>query len=263
MEQKKYNVDGCDIQDVQRHILGVLMVIDRLCTENGIRYTLSEGTLLGAIRHQGFIPWDDDGDVMMPRDDYEKFVKIAAEQMPEGYCFQCLENTKNYPYNFGKVFDTGTVYTESGTSHLSLGHAVYVDIFPMDYATEDTYRYHAKMVSHYTDIRYQKLKMIHEARLAPFALAPLSFLNWRATRHMKYHYKKRGDNLIEMCFLGPNRPMVHKSLFEDVVRVPFNGEMLPVPADYDFYLTARYGDYMTPPPDKLQGPTHNISKVRL
>lgn len=260
--EETYIIGGYDIRDIQNVMLDILMAIDKVCEENGIGYVLMGGTLLGAIRHQGFIPWDDDADIMMTRDDYDRFMKVAEECLPEGYVFQCMENTEKYPYNFGKVFASETLYTESGTAHLPICHGVYVDVFPMDYVSEKDYLHQAKMVSHYTDVRYYKLGMIHEWRYAPFALAPLSFLNHMADRHMRY-YKKDKDKLCQLCHFGPHKPVTDRSFLTDTIRVPFWGKMLPVPREYDRYLTMRYGDYMTPPPKEKQRPTHNIKGIKL
>ena len=117
MEQ--YQVGGFDIKLLQNKMLGILLEIDRICRENNIRYLLDGGSMLGAVRHHGFIPWDDDADVMMPRDDYDRFIEIAPRALGKKYVFQCIENTREYPYNFGKVFDTSTEFYEKFTAKIS------------------------------------------------------------------------------------------------------------------------------------------------
>lgn len=82
--------DFVDIRSIQMVMLEIMVQIDKLCKENCIRYVLDGGTMLGAVRHKGFIPWDDDMDIIMPRDDYSRFIKIAEEQLPPGYVFQCI-----------------------------------------------------------------------------------------------------------------------------------------------------------------------------
>ncbi len=260
--EETYIIGGYDIRDIQNVMLDILMVINKVCEENGIGYVLTYGTLLGAIRHQGFIPWDDDADIMMTRDDYDKFIEATKNSLPDGYVFQCMENTEKYPYNFGKVFASNTVYTERGTAHLPICHGVYIDVFPIDYVSPKDYVYHGKMISHYTDIRYYKLGMIHEWKYAPFALAPLAFLNYMADKHMRY-YKKNKEKLCDLAFFDSKQRVMNHSIFTDTIRVPFCGKMLPVPKEYDQYLTMRYGDYMTLPPKEEQRPTHNIKEIKL
>ena len=142
---ESYQIGGYDIRDIQKRMLDIMLEIDRICKKYSLRYLLDGGTLLGAVRHKGFIPWDDDADVMMPRDDYERFVEVSEKEMRSPFVFQCLDNTKEYPYNFGKVFDTSTVYTERFTAELDMSHGIYVDVVPMDYVDEKDYLKHAKM----------------------------------------------------------------------------------------------------------------------
>ena len=101
------------LRKVQLTQLEIAKEIHRVCEENDIRYFLSDGTFLGAVRHQGFIPWDDDMDIGMLREDYEKFCRIAPQKLGEKYVFQNWYTDPNYGLPFGKVMKRGTVYQES------------------------------------------------------------------------------------------------------------------------------------------------------
>lgn len=118
----------------QKIMLEILLEIHRICVENHITYWLEAGTLLGAIRHKGFIPWDDDCDVSMPRQDYEKFLKIAQSKLPESMFLQTKETDKDYPLPWAKIRKNGTLLIETGeTGKENYHHGIFVDIFPYDY----------------------------------------------------------------------------------------------------------------------------------
>ncbi len=111
-------------------MLRVLEALDNTCREHHITYGMFAGSLLGAVRHKGFIPWDDDMDILMPRPDYERFIQHSSEWLPEPYEFVCAENDPNYPLPFGKVQDASTTLIER--LHLSYLGGIYVDVFPLD-----------------------------------------------------------------------------------------------------------------------------------
>lgn len=117
----------------QKVMLEILVEIHRICVENDITYWLEAGTLLGAIRHKGFIPWDDDCDVSMPRKDYERFLQIAQEKLPETMFLQTKETDKEYPLPWAKIRKNGTLLIETGeTGEEKYHHGIFVDIFPYD-----------------------------------------------------------------------------------------------------------------------------------
>lgn len=123
-----------DIAELRKVQTGILDDIHRFCTANGIMYFLSCGTLIGAVRHKGYIPWDDDLDLYMPRKDYDRFVKLYTDA---GGRYRVLDpkKEKNYFYTFAKVVDTRTLLVETETEGYQIG--VYVDIFPVDYVSDN------------------------------------------------------------------------------------------------------------------------------
>jgi len=120
------------LRKVQLTQLEIAREIKRVCEENDIAYFLSDGSFLGAVRHQGFIPWDDDMDMAMPRKDYEKFCRIAPEKLKKEYCLQSWYTDPNYGLPFAKVMKRGTVYLESKKTRRLQENGFYVDIFPVD-----------------------------------------------------------------------------------------------------------------------------------
>ena len=119
-----------DIRPLQLRILKNLLAIDKVCKEHNLRYYIMAGTMLGAVRHKGFIPWDDDLDIGMPRADYDLLMTNAKEWLPEPYEAVCAENDKEYPLPFAKIQDADTTLIER--MHLKYLGGVYIDVFPLD-----------------------------------------------------------------------------------------------------------------------------------
>ena len=110
----------------------MLVELDRVCRKHNITYSLTGGTLLGAVRHKGYIPWDDDADVGMLREEYEKFKKVAHELDPELCYFQDHTTDEGYRWGYGKLRRTGTRYVRVGQEHMKGKTGVFIDIFPID-----------------------------------------------------------------------------------------------------------------------------------
>ncbi len=258
-----YQLGRYDIKEVQLKMLEILTEIDRICNKYHLRYLLDGGTMLGAVRHKGFIPWDDDADVMMPRDDYDQFLKVANDELRQkNMVFQCIENTRAYPYNFGKVFLENTRFVERFTAKLDISHGVYVDVFPMDYVDTAHYMQHSKMIGHYTMLRYYKLGISKRAKGLIAKPMPLSLINAGANAHMKY-LKKKSGLVCKLCHHGKNKPPIPISLFDHYTELPFEGRMLRVPYEYDDFLKGRYGDYMRLPDKEHRVPIHDLLEIEI
>lgn len=139
-----------DIRPLQLRLLDILMAIDEMCQKHNLKYYLVDGSLIGAVREKGFIPWDDDMDICMPRADYEKLIEHSRKWLPSPYEFVCFENDPKYPLHFGKVQDASTTLIER--PHLYYLGGVYVDVFPIDGAPE------GKFAQRLYDIKYKYLK---------------------------------------------------------------------------------------------------------
>jgi lipopolysaccharide cholinephosphotransferase len=119
-----------DIRPLQLHILKILQAVDKVCQEHNLRYYLWAGTMLGAVRHKGFIPWDDDMDIAMPRKDYDTLMAHAHEWLPKPFEAVCAETDPNYPGPFGKIQDASTTLIER--EHINYIGGLYIDVFPLD-----------------------------------------------------------------------------------------------------------------------------------
>lgn len=263
------------LRKVQFTQLEIAKEIKRVCEENGIAYFLSDGTFLGAVRHQGFIPWDDDMDMSMLREDYEKFFRIAPEKLKPEYCVQSWYTDPNYGLPFGKVMKRGTVYLESKKTRRLQENGFYVDIFPVDALPEDPEE----------QVAYAKrLMKLYRMKLMKSGYKPwmdCDRVNWvKRIGYLYYQFlalfqdgeklAKAYDALATACPKGKWVSMqwgqsrlipFADSLVRELVDYSFEGETFAGPKDYDHYLRTQYGDYMTPPPEAERGNRHQILEI--
>ena len=120
------------LRQVQLKQLEIAKEIKKICDENEIKYFLDSGTLLGAVRHKSFIPWDDDLDIGMLRDDYEKFINIAPQKLSNNFILQTWKTDEEYANAFAKIRMKNTLYIESSTNGNNMNHGIFIDVFPYD-----------------------------------------------------------------------------------------------------------------------------------
>lgn len=256
-------------EEMKRIELNILIYFTEVCEENNLRYYLGGGTLLGAVRHKGFIPWDDDIDVMMPRPDFQKLLSLSINN--ENYNI-IKPGTAGYYYNFAKLVDTRTILEEKGIKLID-GLGVYIDIFPLDGMPETP------------DARKKRFKELNSIRkrinntclLRPkFHRNPFAYLNaCRIYNSNKYIdlsslQKKYLDSALKNSFDDSEfvfaaggaygaRDIFPGKWFEKEIELQFENLSVKAFNGYDFYLTQLYGDYMTlPPEDKRVTPHHTI-----
>lgn len=128
----KKTLSSNELKAIHSLELEALTVIDQICRKHAIKYTLVGGSLLGAIRHNGFIPWDDDVDIAMLRDDLEKFKLICKTELPSKYFYQDMNTDPEYLYLFDKIRINNTLFKESYLAECNINHGVFIDIFPVD-----------------------------------------------------------------------------------------------------------------------------------
>lgn len=247
-----------DVRQLQLRILGNLLAVDKVCREHALHYYIYDGTMLGAVRHGGFIPWDDDLDIAMPRPDYERFIRHAAEWLPAPYEFVAAELDPAYPLPFGKVQDASTTLIER--SHLPYLGGLYIDVFPIDGVPAGSFRRRLHLVGY--DILK---KLVYMAYRDPYrhGRGPSSWLPLfcrrvvgqqraqRLTRRHLLHYPY-ADSRQVCVFDDGFRGVIGKDILGRPTSIDFEGhEVLGVEHSHE-YLSHQYGDYMTPPPHNDQ-----------
>ena len=257
-----------DIRPLQLRMLGIIEVMDQVFRQHGISYGMFNGSLLGAVRHKGFIPWDDDMDIVMPRPDYERFIQHSHEWLPAPYEFVCPENDKAYPLPFGKVQDASTTLIER--LHLSYLGGIYVDVFPLDAVPTNIVRRKLHQ-AHYALLR-QALYWIHRdpyrhghgprswIPLLTRKLTTMESLQAKIRKVLtKYDYDSA--ELVNDYTEGPHGVMP-KTIHAVFAPYVFEGKTLMGIKDYDRYLTQIYGDYMKIPDGEHQK-QHNFHILDL
>ncbi len=255
-----------DTDELKRIELGILRDVARFCESHGIRYFLSGGTLLGAVRHKGFIPWDDDVDIAMLRPDYERFL---CEYKSDRYAIRSLESD-SYLAAFAKVVDVRTHVDEIDVGLKKLG--VWLDVFPLDGAPSREYNPHRSLVWRFLKkaIRFRNLPFSGPGRTlkqrigillsSPIRLLPNRFLVGRL-RAIAMRYSVNDSPYIG-CLVGPytaRRELQPRNVFDgEDARVTFEGETFRTMPGWRDYLTSLYGDYMTLPPLEKRKSTHNF-----
>ncbi len=264
------NHDG-RLESIQNILLGYLLEVDRICRKHNIKYFLGGGTLLGAIRHHGFIPWDDDADIMMLREDYDKFCKIAESEMPSNMTFQTNENDKNCFYEFAKFRLNNTVFaTGFSKTHKDMHNGIAFDIFCHDKTANSklgqkihlavTLFTRALVFNKWNNRKAENGNKIQSAFTnLCIKLFPIRFSLWLEKKTLSFFKKKKGAKYL---YDGMGRNIYNGSFpieyLNEVEYVDFEGYKLPVPKEYDKYLTFLYGDYMELAPLSTRLGCHEI-----
>ena len=257
-----HTVTNYDIRTLQQKIIGNLEAIDRVCREHHLRYYLWAGTMLGAIRHKGFIPWDDDMDIAMPRPDYDHLVAHWREWLPQPYEFISHETDASYPYPFGKIEDASTTVLERPDFKFLEG--VYVDVFPIDGVPSDE----KERRRHFKKYKFWRHLLFLRGR-NPFkhGHGPRSWFPWLL--HQVFSLQDLQDHVKRLMTKYDYDQSDYVADYDDGLRGVVKKEILGVPCTYGFegrqfmgvehpdeYLSQKYGDYMQLPPKEKQVQHH-------
>ena len=262
------------LEEIHEALLGILVAFDEICRKHGLRYSLAYGTLLGAVRHKGFIPWDDDIDVIMPRPDYEKLHEIIffGEGMP-GDDFSCSDDRgREAEYPFMKLMDTR--FRVKSTTHMEVPY-LWIDIFPADgipaeekarkkLSRKIDFQVFAVVISRWYTVEGALGKVLRVVGCPFYLLWQAIFGKRRAIGRINRLANSVGYGSGQFCDCicwGPNRTATPIDFFDRLSEVPFEHHNFYIFADFDAWLTMRYGDYMTPPPEPMRE-THHIIVYR-
>ena len=262
-------IDQDTIHQVQAVEHEIMQQIAAICRRHGLCYFAIGGTALGAVRHQNFIPWDDDIDIGMPREDYEAFLRIAAEELPEGYYIQHFSTEAASPFYFTKIRKKNTRFVEYYLKDTPIRQGIFVDIFPFDNVPVKNWQknlhfrfcrtlyqvYLCKSLttvcsSRFTQTDNRKGKI---RRFVHFLLKPVPkkwLFRWLDSSVQMFN----GKECVEISHIVRRRLRVKLRDLHPVCYLPFGDYEMPVPKNYDAYLTAQFGPYdELPPEDKRYG----------
>ena len=253
-----------DLNEQKKIQLKILQSIDFFCKKNNIKYFAAYGTLIGAVRHHGYIPWDDDVDVFMLREDYERFLSLYRDDILSVQ----KDATDKYPFLFSKVFDSRTiVYEKNMQSSLS---GVYIDIFPLDFVPENDFerlKYVKKLTLLYNLIN---VKIRKRMQRHTFLKTFVSDIIYVLLKFVNVNFlKKIGRRLVKSCsekksnYVGClaiwtylKKEKYPLELFDDILYMEFEDISIPVPKRFHELLTLIYGDYMQLPPAEKRINSH-------
>ena len=245
--KKRFNPEGSVLRQQQERMTEMLLVVDAICKKHGIRYWIGSGTLLGAVRHGGYIPWDDDLDLEMMREDYLKLLKVMPKELPDKYVLQTHESDPNYFYAYAKLRDKKSHLEE--TNHydrIFKEQGIYIDIFPMEQAPQPlrwiscrTLGFAYKVLNNpknSDDMAARKVRRIYNvnAKLVFPLLRAISKL-WPMGEIIRYSYGIPYDSTRRRSYLFP------------LGTCQFEGYAMPAPHDCHLYLKNMFGDYMRLP----------------
>ena len=262
-----------DLAEIKTVELNILRNFDTFCKETGIKYYLSNGTLLGAVKYKGFIPWDDDIDVFIPRADYERF--IALYQDTEHYRLYSLERHNSYAFPYAKLCDTRT-YKEEFNINNGTELGIDIDIFPLDAWSNKPSKQNreVKCISFLMFLLgSSKMKnVIASTKTKQIILAVVMMIGklFRSRSFCKLIVRVAKRKPRQAAYLGCKvwpiygcKEIIIAEAFSKIIDVSFEGEMYPAPGGYNTYLRSLYGEYENDPPIEKQKTHHSFEAYML
>ena len=265
------------IAPLQEKMLNLLKVLIKMCEENNLTYFACGGTCLGAVRHDGFIPWDDDLDVFMPRPDYEKLWELCGGLDETGNYMLCrTTREKNYHHRVMQLVDLNTTFINERSVNEDIEHGVYIDIIPMDARAStflgkieqavDCILYSVYNIQVLPEFNGGKAERLATALLLKLVQNPdKRYRIWSsAEKRMTKYDGNKAEEAIELTTAVSNlRKYRPKSWFESVVKHKFEDTEINLPVEYKKYLKQGFGNYMELPPVESRHPRHNTVFVDL
>lgn len=266
------NLDNSTLRKVQLIQLEMLQEVDRICRKCNIHYNIIAGTLLGAIRHGGYIPWDDDADVALLRPEYEKFRKACKTELDTSrFYFQDHRNTEGYRWGYGKLRRRNTLFLREHQEHMPYEQGIFIDIFPLDSVPDN---YILRSLKNFECFCVRKVLWSPVGRVADRSLWKRNFYSLlsRIPDEIVFSYyhgmiRKAGRKKTRMVriltFPTPNNEYgYYRNWYENSMDITFEGKVFQGIKDYDSYLSFKFGDYMKLPPIEMRK-VHPVSDISL
>ncbi len=267
-------IDNETLRKIQMVQLELLKEVDRICKKCGIHYNIIAGTLLGAVRHKGFIPWDDDADVAFLRSEYEKFRKaVKTELDTEKFCFQDHRSTKGYRWGYGKLRRKNTLFLREFQEHMPYMQGIFIDIFPLDSVPDNYFLRSIKNFECFCvrKILWAKVGKNADKRFAMriwFSLLDkipekkvLAYYNNMVRRAYRAERMNKPRMVRILMFPTPNTEYgYYRNWYECSAEFVFESVSFSGIRDYDSYLTFKFGSYMELPPEEKRK-IHPVSNL--
>lgn len=265
-------IDDKTLRELQIIELELLAEADRICRKCGIKYNIIAGTLLGAVRHKGFIPWDDDADIALLRPEYEKFKKALETELDSSkFYFQDHTNTKGYRWGYGKLRKKGTVFLREHQEHMPYEQGVFIDIFPLDNVPDN---YLFRTFHNFKCFLIRKVLWSEVGKIADknavkrgiyglLSKIPADKVFSVYERFYKKGNKKESKMVRILTFPTPNKKHGYfRKWYEASKDIEFEGNVFSGIKDYKEYLSFKFGDYMKLPPNG-ERKAHPVTEIEL
>lgn len=251
-----------DIKKLQKQLLEIIIYIDDFCKDNKINYFIIAGTALGAYRHKGFIPWDDDLDIGMTRKNYNKFCELFDKKEHEEYFLQNFSSENDTPFYFSKIRKNNTRFIEKYCRRLDIHHGIYVDIFPFDNIpnTIKAEKRQKQIVSLWSNLFIAKSvtgSSVDQTSLVGRFKVALRFILHFLIKpipkkyiydKINFHSQKFNDvSCSKMSYIKYTFLKIDTKNIENTEKILFESKLLPCPSNLEKYLKHNYGDYMKLP----------------
>ncbi|MDF9843780.1 MULTISPECIES: LicD family protein [unclassified Paenibacillus] len=261
-----------DLRAVQLIQVEMLAEVDRICRLHHINYAMIGGTMLGAIRHKGYIPWDDDADIGLLRAEYEKFRKVCETDLdPDRFYFQDMRSTPGYRWGYGKIRRKNTYFLREGQAHMPYESGIFIDIFPFDSVpdgkwAEKLHNLHCTIIRKilWSEVgkKTDKNPMLRGI-FSLLSLIPLEMVSNHLQRFTEKFNRQNGERVRTITFPAPDKYSEGKrEWFEQTAEYPFEHLNLLGHYDYNAYLTHKFGDYMILPPEGKRK-SHPVAYYKL
>lgn len=244
----------------------IFVEFDRVCRAHGITYSMEGGTLLGAVKYGDFVPWDDDIDVVMKREEYQRFLKIAPTALGEKFFLESYHNVEEFPLNYAKLCLNGTTTCDYVYTHLKrMHHGLFIDIFPIDRVKPEKLRRQTRRVGVLTGARKTKLRVklggsrLKRAVYRLVSLLPMRTLCRMLDRACTRYNKKETGYAYEVCNSNRKFAPLPAKTYDELTELSFRDGHFYAAKDYDGFLRSRFGEnYMAElPPEEARRPSHN------
>lgn len=271
----QYKICQYDIKLVQEKLLMILLELDRICRKYHIKYSLEGGTLLGAVKYKGFVPWDDDIDIVMERNEYERFLRICKKELGKEFFLQNNRTVKHFPLSYSKIHMNKTLYVQEGTAHLRIHHGLFIDLFPLDKVYRPVLGIQTAFVGALTGARSTKLNRIYKKKEAItdnkmklliyqlLSLLPLEWINYLIDAVCRVFRRFPARYLYEVCNPNRNFKPLDKKVYQELTQLEFMGKPFLASKHYKKFLKSRFGDIRKLPPKEKRLPSHHIIKCKL